>query len=273
MGRDELPLARDGSPVREFAFWLRDLRRQAGLTYDQLAKASSYAVSTLQDACSGKRLPSLKLTVAFVEACDGDAGDWQRYWAQIKRALDPVAPQAERSVLPPWRPEFDDTEPELAGPVGELDSAVEPGGQAGGRRRPWVALVAAVSLLVTLAAVAIVLRGAHHSSSIRAVAATTEQQSAGQHSELEFHKGGAPSMADPHDVAGVGPRIDFGKTAMVSCKLLAPSIGSVSPDGYWYRIATAPWNDHYYVAANTFLNGDPVRGPYSHNTDFAVPDC
>ena len=25
--------------------------------------------------------------------------------------------------------------------------------------------------------------------------------------------------------------------------------------------------------ANTFFNGDPVNGPYTHNTDFAVPDC
>jgi hypothetical protein len=25
--------------------------------------------------------------------------------------------------------------------------------------------------------------------------------------------------------------------------------------------------------ANTFMNGDPWNGPYTHNTDFAVPDC
>jgi len=43
--------------------------------------------------------------------------------------------------------------------------------------------------------------------------------------------------------------------------------------GYWYRLADPPWNDHYYAAANTFLNGDPLEGPYYWNTDFRVPDC
>jgi len=33
MGRPQKPLERDGSPVREFAFWLRDLRKRSGLTY------------------------------------------------------------------------------------------------------------------------------------------------------------------------------------------------------------------------------------------------
>lgn len=51
------------------------------------------------------------------------------------------------------------------------------------------------------------------------------------------------------------------------------TIASVNPDGYWYRISSSPWNNSYYAAANTFLNGDPPNGPYSHNTDFAVPDC
>ena len=61
----------------------------------------------------------------------------------------------------------------------------------------------------------------------------------------------------------------------VSCKLKpASTIGSAYPDGYWYRIASAPWNNQYYAVANTFWNGDiPGQTPYTHNTDFAVPDC
>jgi hypothetical protein len=61
----------------------------------------------------------------------------------------------------------------------------------------------------------------------------------------------------------------------VSCKLQPPStIGSAYPDGYWYRIQSAPWNDQYYAVANTFWNGDiPGQLPYTHNTDFTVPDC
>ena len=58
MGRPEEPLERNGSPVREFAFWLRDLRRQAGITYEQLAGKAHYAVSTMQAAAAGRRLPT-----------------------------------------------------------------------------------------------------------------------------------------------------------------------------------------------------------------------
>jgi hypothetical protein len=47
-----------------------------------------------------------------------------------------------------------------------------------------------------------------------------------------------------------------------------------NPNGYWYRLHDAPWSEAYYVAANTFWNGDvPGQTPYTHNTDFAVPNC
>ena len=59
----------------------------------------------------------------------------------------------------------------------------------------------------------------------------------------------------------------------VSCKVYDPYIASVNPDGYWYRIASSPWNNELLSPANTFMNGDPWGGPYTHNTDFKVPDC
>ena len=61
----------------------------------------------------------------------------------------------------------------------------------------------------------------------------------------------------------------------VYCKVRPPStIASANPDGYWYRIASAPWNGSYYAVANTFWNGDvPGHLPYTHNTDFLIPDC
>jgi len=103
MGRPQAPLERDGSPVREFAFWLRDLRNRSGLTYEQLAKNSHYATSTVQEATSGSRLPTLKVVTAFVQACNGDAEAWGAYWTQIRRLLDPDAPaDIARSVVPPW---------------------------------------------------------------------------------------------------------------------------------------------------------------------------
>lgn len=103
MGRPEEPLERDGSPVREFAFWLRDLRRRSGLTYDQLGKKAHYATSTVQSATAGHRLPTLRVTIAIVRACDGDEAQWREYWTRIRRLLDREAPQGvSRAVEPPW---------------------------------------------------------------------------------------------------------------------------------------------------------------------------
>ena len=114
MGRPEEPLQRDGSLVREFAFWLRDLRNRSGLTYQQLARTANYATSTMQAAAAGRSLPTLKVTAAFVDACSGDHKAWQRYWTQVKRALDADSPSGlERSIKPPWAAADD-----AAGPPG-----------------------------------------------------------------------------------------------------------------------------------------------------------
>jgi hypothetical protein len=103
MGRPESSFDRDGTPVREFAFWLRDLRNRSGLTYKHLAHNSHYATSTMQDAAAGRRLPTLKVVVAFVTACSGELALWEAYWTQIRRLLDTDAPEdISRSVVPPW---------------------------------------------------------------------------------------------------------------------------------------------------------------------------
>ena len=104
MGRPEEPLDRAGSPVREFAFWLRDLRRQSGLTYEQLGREAHYATSTVQAAAAGHRLPTLRVTMAIVRSCGGDERAWREYWSQIRRVLDADAPGGvSRSVTPPWQ--------------------------------------------------------------------------------------------------------------------------------------------------------------------------
>jgi hypothetical protein len=90
--------------------------------------------------------------------------------------------------------------------------------------------------------------------------------------ELEGHYG-VNTFSDPQNASGLGQRINAGQQVEVSCKVYAPEIASVNPDGYWYLIASAPWDNGYYAPANTFMNGDPWNGPYTHNTDFNVPDC
>ena len=101
MGRPERELDRDGSPEREFAFWLRDLRRRSELTYQRMARITRYATSTLQEAAAGRRLPSLKVTLAFVAACGGDQAAWRQYWAEVRRALDTGSPAGARGPIAP----------------------------------------------------------------------------------------------------------------------------------------------------------------------------
>jgi hypothetical protein len=85
---------------------------------------------------------------------------------------------------------------------------------------------------------------------------------------------GSPTFLNPVNAGGPGPRIPAMSNVEVFCKVYAPQIASVNPDGYWYKIATAPWSGSYFAPANNFWNGDvPGEKPYIHNTDFAVPDC
>lgn len=92
------------------------------------------------------------------------------------------------------------------------------------------------------------------------------------YTEQEGHLG-VNTFTDPHNASGMGTKIAPGAYVQVSCKLYDPTIGSSNPDGYWYRIASSPWNGQYYSPANTFMNGDPWGGPYTHNTDWNVPNC
>jgi hypothetical protein len=91
--------------------------------------------------------------------------------------------------------------------------------------------------------------------------------------EQETPNHAVSTFTNYHNASGVGPQIAAGQWVDVSCKVLDGTIASVNPDGYWYRIASSPWNNAYYSPANTFMNGDPYGGPYSHNTDYAVPNC
>jgi hypothetical protein len=85
---------------------------------------------------------------------------------------------------------------------------------------------------------------------------------------------GANTFVNPYNASGMGPRVAAYQWVDIACKVYAPQIQSANPDGYWYRIASAPWNGQYYAVANTFWNGDiPGQKPYTHNTDWAVPNC
>jgi hypothetical protein len=93
------------------------------------------------------------------------------------------------------------------------------------------------------------------------------------HAEQETPNHPVNTFTNYHNASGMGPPIAAGQWVEVSCRVYDPTIASVNPDGYWYRIASSPWNNAYYSPANTFMNGDPYGGPYTHNTDFSVPVC
>ncbi|WP_436495543.1 hypothetical protein [Actinokineospora sp. HUAS TT18] len=89
------------------------------------------------------------------------------------------------------------------------------------------------------------------------------------HKEIAGARVGTNTYKDPRKLGATGPDIPFLQEVDVECKILAPTMDSVT---YWYKIATAPW-DGYFAPTNSFLNGDPPEGPYSHDVDNAVPDC
>ncbi|MFI6449094.1 helix-turn-helix domain-containing protein [Kitasatospora sp. NPDC050543] len=88
MGRQEGPLDPAAGPVQRFALELRKLRRDAGdVTYRVMAGRTRYSVATLSRAAGGQQLPSLPVALAYVEACGGDAEEWERRWhAAVREA-------------------------------------------------------------------------------------------------------------------------------------------------------------------------------------------
>jgi hypothetical protein len=81
MPRPERPLDPDAGVVQRFAWELRELRRRAGNPgYQELAQRAHYSVSTLAQAAQGEVLPSLAVTLAYIQACGADASDWEARW-------------------------------------------------------------------------------------------------------------------------------------------------------------------------------------------------
>jgi Helix-turn-helix domain len=81
MPRTEQTLDPLDGPLAAFAHDLRALREKAGhLPYRALARRAGFSASTLSVAASGKVLPSLDVTLAYVQACGGDAKPWRERW-------------------------------------------------------------------------------------------------------------------------------------------------------------------------------------------------
>ncbi|MBE1489161.1 transcriptional regulator with XRE-family HTH domain [Plantactinospora soyae] len=106
----ERPLDGLEGPVAQFAAGLRQLRDKAGKPgYRQMAGRANYSPATLSAAASGRRLPTLEVTLAYVAACDGDVQQWEWRWREVERlnvapAEDPDTVNGhERSPYPGWQ--------------------------------------------------------------------------------------------------------------------------------------------------------------------------
>jgi WD40 repeat protein len=98
MPRPERPLDPADGPVSEFAAQLRELRQAAGNPgYRRLAQRAHYSAATLAAAASGRRLPSLEVTLAFVDACGGDREAWRARWRAVAAQVEIAAPAAVAS--------------------------------------------------------------------------------------------------------------------------------------------------------------------------------
>jgi tetratricopeptide (TPR) repeat protein len=80
----------DAEALAEFADALRQLRREAGNPgYRVLARRTGYGTTTLWEATSGRTVPTLAVTLAYVAACGGDTAEWERRWQQLMEPGDP----------------------------------------------------------------------------------------------------------------------------------------------------------------------------------------
>jgi tetratricopeptide (TPR) repeat protein len=111
VGRPERPLDPTAGLLQAFAHDLRELRRTAGNPkYRALARHAGYSASSLSAAASGWSVPSLPVTLAYVGACGGDAGEWEQRWHELvaklaaeRQSAEPL-PGAAPAQRPPATP-------------------------------------------------------------------------------------------------------------------------------------------------------------------------
>ena len=75
------------------------------------------------------------------------------------------------------------------------------------------------------------------------------------------------------DTGTAGPGIAAGQTVQVRC--LVNGLGLAPFDPVWYEVASAPWNDAYYVPAYAFYNNGQTSGTEVGGRlwDKTVPSC
>lgn len=98
-GRPENPVDPD-APFADFANRLRALRREARLTYHQMAGRAFASKTALWEAASGIRLPDWETTKTYVEACGGDPREWRERWLAESRRPVPNTSEQDNDATP-----------------------------------------------------------------------------------------------------------------------------------------------------------------------------
>ncbi|NEA99040.1 hypothetical protein G3I78_08120 [Streptomyces sp. SID13726] len=75
--------------------------RAGGPTYRAMAGRTRYSTSALSQAAAGDQLPSLALVLAYAEALEADAEEWEERWRQAHRAVERSRQDGE--AVPPYR--------------------------------------------------------------------------------------------------------------------------------------------------------------------------
>jgi RHS repeat-associated protein len=87
--------------------------------------------------------------------------------------------------------------------------------------------------------------------------------------------GGAANTWTNYSNAGgtQGPTIGGGATVQIACKITGFRVADGNT--WWYQIASAPWNNGFYVSADAFYNNGATSGSLIGTpfVDPAVPDC
>lgn len=104
MPRREQQLPHGDEPLLVFAADLRTLRARANTpAYRELSRRVHYSAATLSEAASGRKLPSLPVTLAYVRGCGGDVVEWERRWRELAAELaDGPAPAQADDQDPPY---------------------------------------------------------------------------------------------------------------------------------------------------------------------------
>jgi hypothetical protein len=177
---------------------------------------------------------------------------------------------------------------EASGPYRSAPAVPEPAvtSESTPERRPrqlrWALWAAAVVVVLVAAVVTTVVVVRHDDAEQAKAAAAAAARSAAtvplpstgdgtSRTELTGSIG-AKTFADPRTLTAGGGAIPANTEIQVRCRYYAPSVPSVTPDGFWYLIESDQWNG-LWTPANSFMNGDVPGGPYTHNTDFDVPIC